>query len=314
VIRMATLAHSDLEDYKLARDLDTHSPDAISNANSNYDMRLQKADEAGAIEPQILVDGENWNGKEGNAEGFYQAYAKDPQAFQPPDGYEFVKGLSVDTSGLHYAQSRDPQTGQIISRWLDKDGQPADLDPRTTITFKSVPIDEWTRVRPHSGAELNKLAGADILDPAKTYNTSLQGLAQLSHEGVQRINASAAATRASAATTTANAKASGAGKPADPTKQIRAQIAIAKDKLDASNKTFDDDGAAAANAQLSDLYKQLDQVKRGQSPTSNTQTNAPKGQATIYDPQGRAHYVDSALLQQYLASPKYKGWSQTPPR
>ena len=189
------------------------------------------------------------------------------------------------------------------------------MDKRTTITVYNVPIDAFTRVQPHSGAEINALAGTQIVDPDKTYPTTLNTLTAVGREGVQRINAGAAKTRANAAQTTANAKASGATKPNDPTKQIRAQIAIAKDKLDASNKTFDDDGAAAANAQLSDLYKQLDQVKRGQSPTTNTQqVTPPPGQSVLYDPKGVPHFVQSGLVRQYLSSPTYKGWSATAPR
>lgn len=36
--------------------------------------------------------------------------------------------------------------------------------------------------------------------------------------------------------------------------------------------------------------------------------NVPAGQAVLYDPQGAPHSVDARLVDQYLASPQYKGW------
>lgn len=247
--RQSAMAHSDLQDYQLAANMDLHSPAQIAAANENYSARLQKADEAGAIPASIVIDGKEWNDTPGNADNFHAAYTNNPKAFQPPQGYEAIKGLSVDTPGLHYDQHRDPQTGQVISRWLDQDGNPVDMDSRTTITYRWVPVDQWDQVKSHSGAEINALAGEQVVDPDKTYNLSLGELSQVSRNGIERLNAD---TRARNSQRTPNPRTPTARRT---TSSSDPRVDAAVDKILSSNASPEDQVKALENTNLSPAQK-----------------------------------------------------------
>jgi hypothetical protein len=316
IVNAANLAHSQLETYKLARDLDIHSPDVISKANGAYSAKAEAAEQAGGHDAQIIINGQPWNDRPGNAVGFYTAYSQNPDAFKSPDGYNRIETLSVDTSGLTFDEHRDPATGQITTRWLDKDGQPVDMDKRTTIRFLDVPVSSLNEIQPITGAKLialNPNLKNSNIDPDTIYQLPLSTVLSLSQVGIRELNdsikANAAATRANAAKTSANARAAGKGRGAktnaDQVRVLNQQRLIAANEMASAAKTFDDAGYAAAKKKLDDIDGQLRQL---QTPPANVVP--PTGKAVVYDPQGVAHFVDSGKVTAFLKDPQYKGWHQ----
>lgn len=301
ILRAAQLEHSRLETYKLARDLDIHSPDVISQANSAFDAKAQAAQEVGGHESKIIIDGRPWNGQAGNAEDFYGAYNRNPEQFKSPPGFERLETISVDISGLHYDEHTDPATGQTVTRWLDKQGNPVDMDQHTRITFYDVPLDSREQLQNITGAQLIKLNPnlKDSLDPDQTYRLPFSTILSAAQMGVKDLNdtirAKAAATRAGAAKTSAAAKAAGKSKGtnADEIRNLNQQRLIASNELASAAKNFDDAGITAARTKLDGIEAQLKQLR---TPTQSA------GVTRVLAPDGTVRAIPNAQLQAALAA------------
>ena len=110
-----------------------------------------------------------------SASDLASAYVKDPSIAHAPDGYgrHFVD--TTNLSELHFDGEH----------WTDDGGNPVSMGANSTIRAYDLPTSTFKSYRQVSGAEINKIRGAEIVDSNKNYSVSPEGLSALYTLGVK---------------------------------------------------------------------------------------------------------------------------------
>jgi hypothetical protein len=258
-------ANSHVQAEKFARELDTHSPEAINTANDNYSKKQDFLIEHKAKPAQIVIGGKDWNGTPGNAEKFYQTFNANPDKFAAPTGYQRVESLHIDTNGLTY---KPDEHG--MGHWVDKDGNPVDMDNRTTITFYDTPNQDYDTPVRYSAADLQKMnpdlklpEGSDylMLSPRQMNAVVASNISDLNKTADTKLkNARASKLAGGAPGTSAELK------------SVNQQIAAVKGKIGLALQGNDLDAVDTLRTQLGNLYDQKDKLATGTSGTKKTLT------------------------------------------
>jgi hypothetical protein len=270
-------------------------------------------DQMGATPMQIQVGGQDVNGQVGNGQALQKLVGENLDAVKPPDGYHTIHTMEVNTAGLSV------KDGQ----WVDEDGQPVGIHDRIAHTLYQVPDNIWNEHAEgvDTSDEVNKIAGFQLLPPGKKVSMTNGQLMSVRAKGQENAlqeseinlnNARAGAAR-------------GKTVPASKDAQVNASVndLLSKNASDADMETTLGSSklSSAQKNEVRKMYKQLlpkpagsavdraiAQLSGGKAGTPDRTPPPPPAKAILYDPQGNAHTVDENLLNQYLASPQYKGW------
>jgi hypothetical protein len=158
------------------RDSNLRDAEFNQRVNENSVQMQRWAHEAGGMDAPIPG-----NNQVGNGSAMMKLYSQDPNKFAAPKGYDRFITQDHDTTGLTYDKDKG---------YVDQDGNPVNLEDRTTwhVSFvpqKPQPIDI-------NGATLNRLfpkATGGIADPKQTYHMPFEqitGMATQEHEMSRR--------------------------------------------------------------------------------------------------------------------------------
>jgi hypothetical protein len=149
--------HWNKEELLHERDANLRDSEFLEKKNERAEQLQKWALEAGGMAAAIPGNGELRNGQ-----AMMKLYTQDPNKFKAPSGYDRLITHDTDLSGLKH----DPK-GQ---GWIDGDGNPVNLEDRTTwrvswVPQKPQPVDI-------TGAKLNRLFPktlGGLADPKQTY-------------------------------------------------------------------------------------------------------------------------------------------------
>jgi hypothetical protein len=150
------------------RDSNLRDQDFNERHNERMETLRDKATESGAVDAPI-----EGNGQPGNGAKFEQLFAKQPELFQPPQGYNRLVTTDVDMKGLTY----DQKLG-----WVDATGRPIDLKDRTSWHVQYLPVNSGKEPLEFKGSDLNKLlpkTAGTLLQPDKIYRLPFDGVVAL---------------------------------------------------------------------------------------------------------------------------------------
>jgi hypothetical protein len=111
---------------------------------------------------------------------------------------------------------------------------------------------------------------------------------------------------------------------AEQRKEIRALASTVQQKLtqkqkiidDARNGLLDSDDPKDHRKTIADTKSQLDKIDAGEAQKTGGEketANVPDGKVSVFDPQGKEHFVLKEKKDAFLKDPKYKGWSASAP-
>jgi hypothetical protein len=158
------------------RDANLRDAEFIQKTNENSQQMQKWAQEVGGIVAPIPGNGDLRNGQ-----AMMKLFTSDPDKFRPPAGYDRFITHDIDTSGLTHDQK---------GGWLDGDGDPVNLEDRTTWRISFIP--QKPRPIEIDGAKLNSLFPktlGGLADPKQTYSipwNQVVGLAHNEHETVRK--------------------------------------------------------------------------------------------------------------------------------
>jgi len=169
--------HWNKEELLHERDANLRDSEFLEKKNERAEELQKWALEAGGQAAAIPGNGELRNGQ-----AMMRLYTQDPSKFRAPSGYDRLITHNIDLSGL----SHDPK-GQ---GWTDSDGNPVNLEDRTTwrvswVPQKPQPVDI-------SGVKLNRLFPrtlGGLADPKQVYKMpwhQVIGLGTNEHETARK--------------------------------------------------------------------------------------------------------------------------------
>lgn len=308
----ATVAQQNANNMRLDWEMGLNSQRFLDEHNDRERAFQLQLDQLGATPMQIQTGDGDINGQVGNGKALQKLVGQDLDAVKAPDGSHTLHTMEVNVNGLAF------KDGQ----WEDSDGDPVNIEDRTTHTLYQLPDSLWNQRADglRTGADLNKIMGFQVVDPNRQLGPMTVGDVMAARTKGQELalknsQAGLDAAKAARALRGANVKPS-----ADPA------VNIVVNGLLSSKASADDMEQVLGSSALNDeqknqarkMFKQLQPKPAGNAVdraiaqlsggTATAPTTPPPGKAILFDPQGNPHAVDAKLLNQYLSSPQYKGW------
>jgi hypothetical protein len=331
-LHQATTAHITAETAAFHHNQEFQDQEAVDRKNAASRAYKQVLLDAGGRSAPIAIDGKVPSNGEYQAPDLAAAYMRDNSILMGPPGTvrHFVDEHSA--SDIEYVPGKG---------WVNEAGDPADMSKNTTVRAIDVPENLYQRTIKHTGKEINVIAGYQLIPPDQedsTFNAPLNSFAGLYVQHLKNANAEAQAKQRDADAAKAKAQANKAatakrGTPAQfkavdvwhDAELKKAESDFKKDSKDLLGGGPKAAAAAleAAKARIEKGYQQ--QIKdlggsiapvgsqSGSAPAQpavKPPSGTPPQKATVYDPQGQAHFVDGDKVHAFLADPKYKGWHQ----
>lgn len=163
----AMIAHQNLLMVGTQQQMWRENQDHIEKHNQAARAFQQSLIDAGGERVPIPIDGKPRDTV--NAGELMNAYTKDPSIARAPQGFQRHFLNLADVSELHWSGSH----------WVNDDGSAANMENNTEIVAIDTPSNTFKSYRNVSGAEINKIRGANIADPDKTYRIAPDALSGL---------------------------------------------------------------------------------------------------------------------------------------
>jgi len=168
--------HWNKEQLLHERDANLRDSEFLEKQNENSQQLQKWAQEAGGIPAPITGNGELRNGQ-----AMMKLFTSDPSKFRPPAGYNRFITHDIDLGGL---------THDAGGKWIDGDGNPVNMEDRTTWRVSFIP--QKPQPITIDGSRLNHLFPktlGGLADPKQSYSlpwSQVLGLAHNEHETVRK--------------------------------------------------------------------------------------------------------------------------------
>jgi hypothetical protein len=189
VYHQALTAHENIQTASILHNMHAADEETVARHNASARAYEQTLTDAGALSAKLFINGKAVDTTDGNS--FVAAFNKDPSILHAgADGFERHFISTADLTELHYDGEH----------WVDDSGNPVNMGDNIHIKAYDLPTNSFKSYRSVSGAELNKIRGAQIFDGNKTYQVTPEGVSSLYTLGTKEAaeNARTSATQARA--------------------------------------------------------------------------------------------------------------------
>jgi hypothetical protein len=184
MLHKAQVAHLNVEIAGLQQNLHHADQETIDRRNASARAYAKALEDQGGVPAKFTVNGRSFDTM--SASDLARAYTADPTiARAATEGSERHLVDVTDLSELHFNGTQ----------WLNDAGDPVNMSDKTQIRAYDVPTNSLKKYRQVPNSEINKIAGAQVVDPKGTSNINGEGLLALRSLGLKN---DATATRTAA--------------------------------------------------------------------------------------------------------------------